>query len=61
MRALERANYNFWPRTAIFSTRHVRCNDSARSFTFGAVRGHCAHSHDLHSPNYILLPYTSKA
>ena len=31
MRALARANHNFWPRTAIFSTTHVRCNDIVRA------------------------------
>ena len=29
--ARSRANYNFWPRTAIFSTTHVRCNDIVRA------------------------------
>ena len=31
MRALASANHNFWPRTAIFSTTHVRCNDIVRA------------------------------
>ena len=26
-----RANHNFWPRTAIFSTTHVWCNDIVRA------------------------------
>ena len=31
MRALARANRNYWPRTAIFSTSHVRYNDIVRA------------------------------
>ena len=59
MRVLARANRNFWPRTAILSTRHVRCNEIVRAVLRWVRSAAVARTVMIYTYQTVLLPCTS--